>query len=88
MKVLIETQLNVDGNRGLRRGEFFIRNSDFKKDQDWHVSIKAYEWIQEQISEFGGRKTEIIKVTWNEENDITEIVKQIRPIEPIDDLPF
>ncbi|MEX3714939.1 hypothetical protein ABFV99_21365 [Cytobacillus horneckiae] len=48
----------------------------------------AYEWIQKQISEYDGRKTEIVKVTWNEENDITEIVKRIRPIEPIDDLPF
>ncbi|MFS0591701.1 hypothetical protein AB1L05_08875 [Cytobacillus horneckiae] len=88
MRVLIETQLDVEGNRGLRRGNFDIKNSEFKKDPDWYISILAYEWIQKQISEYDGRKTEIVKVTWNEENDITEIVKQIRPIEPIDDLPF
>ncbi|MCM3180254.1 hypothetical protein [Cytobacillus horneckiae] len=88
MKVVIETQLDVEGNRGLRRGEFYIKDSEFKKDADWFISIKAYEWIQQQIAEYGGRKTEIVKVTWNEEHDITEIVKQVRPIEPMDDLPF
>ncbi|WP_433958835.1 hypothetical protein [Cytobacillus horneckiae] len=88
MKVLIEIQLNVEGNRGLRRGEFHIKESEFRKDADWFISIKAYEWIQQQIAEYGGRKTEITKVKWNEEHEITEIVKQIRPIDPVDDLPF
>lgn len=88
MKVLIETQLLVEGNRGSRRGEFNIKDSEFKKDADWFISIKAYEWIQQQIAEYGGRKTEIVKVTWNEAHEITEIVRQVQPIVPKDNLPF
>ncbi|AGK52054.1 hypothetical protein B1NLA3E_01350 [Bacillus sp. 1NLA3E] len=49
--------------------------------------IVAYEWIQQIKMDTGFRKTIIEKVTWNEENDITEIVKQLMPI-VVDDLPF
>ncbi|ASV70167.1 MULTISPECIES: hypothetical protein [Cytobacillus] len=88
MKVVIMTKLNTEGSMGLRRGSFLISDYEFKKNPDWYIGIKAYEWIQQQIAEYGGRKTEIIQVTWNEENDITEVVKSIYPIMPEDDLPF
>ncbi|EFV74522.1 hypothetical protein HMPREF1013_05247 [Bacillus sp. 2_A_57_CT2] len=51
------------------------------------MAVTAYEWIQSQIRESGFRQTVIEKVTWNENKDITEDVKQIRPIIK-DDLPF
>lgn len=88
MNVLITTRLNTEGSIGLRSGNFNIKNSDFKKDPDWYIAIIAYEWIKDQIAEYGGRKTEILRVTWNEENDITDIVKSIYPIMPDDNLPF
>lgn len=87
MKVIIQTILNVEGNRGIRNGEFYVRDSEFKKDPDFAVAVVAYEWIQHQWRESGCRDMIIEKVTWNEENDITEDVKQFRPVVR-DDLPF
>lgn len=88
MKVVIQTILNVEGNRGFRNGEFHIRDIEFKKDPNFAVAVVAYEWIQAQWRESGCRDMIIEKVTWNEENDITQIVREIQPIIPKDDLPF
>lgn len=87
MNVVIQTILNIEGNRGLSNAEFSIRNSDFKKEPNFAVAVVAYEWIQHQWRESGCREMIIEKVTWNEENDITEDVKQIQPMIK-DDLPF
>ncbi|WP_368298405.1 hypothetical protein [Cytobacillus firmus] len=87
MRVIIETKLNIEGIRGLSRGEFFVRDQEFKVDPNFAVAVVAYEWIQQQWRESGCRDMIIEMVTWNEENDITEDVKQIRPVVK-DDLPF
>jgi hypothetical protein len=87
MMVIIETMLNIEGIRGSSRGEFFVRDRDFKDDPNFAVAVVAYEWIQQQWRESGCRDLIIELVTWNEENDITEDVKQIRPVVK-DDLPF
>ncbi|MBU8733276.1 hypothetical protein KM915_25020 [Cytobacillus oceanisediminis] len=86
MRVVIETMLNIKGIRG-SRGEFFVRDRDFKDDQNFAVAVVAYEWIQHQWRETGCRDTIIEMVTWNEENDITEVVRKIEPVVK-DDLPF
>ncbi|MBG9548468.1 hypothetical protein [Cytobacillus firmus] len=88
MKVVIQTILNVEGNRGFRNGEFHVRDSEYKKYPDFAVAVVAYKWIQQQKRETGQRETIIEKVTWNEVNDITEIVKEIEPVLPEDNLPF
>ncbi|USK40183.1 hypothetical protein LIS77_06710 [Cytobacillus firmus] len=88
MKVVIQTILNVEGNRGFRNGEFYVRDSEFKKDPDFAVAVVAYEWIQQQWRASGCRDMVIERVTWNEENDITQIVREIEPVLPEDDLPF
>ncbi|MBT2686559.1 hypothetical protein J7I93_00015 [Bacillus sp. ISL-47] len=87
MKVVIETILNIEGSRGMRRGEFYVRDQDYKDHADFAVSIVAYEWIQQQRKETGFRETIIEKVTWNNQHDITEEVKKIQPVIK-DDLPF
>ncbi|MCM3324774.1 hypothetical protein [Cytobacillus kochii] len=87
MKVVIMTKLNTEGSMGLRRGSFLISDYEFKKNPDWYIGIKAYE-INNNFAEYGGRKTEIKQVTWNEENGITEVVKSIYPIMPEGNLPF
>ncbi|WP_394136873.1 hypothetical protein [Cytobacillus oceanisediminis] len=87
MRVVIETMLNIEGNRGSSRGEFFVRDREFKDDPNFTVAVVAYEWIQQQWRESGCRDLIIEMVTWDEENDITEVVKQIEPIVK-DDLPF
>lgn len=88
MKVVIQTILNVEGNRGFRNGEFHVRDGEFKKAADFAVATVAYEWIQQQKRESGQRHTIIEKVTWNEDNDITQVVREIEPVLPEDDLPF
>lgn len=88
MRVVIQTILNVEGNRGFRNGEFHVRDSEFNKDPNFAVAVVAYEWIQKQKRETGQRETIIEKVTWNEQNDITQIVREIQPVLPEDNLPF
>lgn len=88
MKIIIETRLNIEGNRNMRRGEFFVNDRDFNADPHFTVGIIAYEWIEKQKAETGQRTTIVEKVIWNDEHDITELVKEIRPLEPVDDLPF
>ncbi|MBG9585608.1 hypothetical protein [Cytobacillus firmus] len=88
MRVVIQTILNVEGNRGFRTGKFHVRESEFIKDPDFAVAVVAYEWIQQQKRETGQRDTIIEKVTWNQENDITQIVREIQPVIPEDNLPF
>ncbi|MCM3393725.1 MULTISPECIES: hypothetical protein [Cytobacillus] len=87
MRVVIETVLIIEGSRGSSRGEFFVRNRDFKDDPNFAVAIVAYEWIQQQWRESGCRDMIIEMVTWNKVNEITDDVKQIRPVVK-DDLPF
>ncbi|WP_057766675.1 hypothetical protein [Cytobacillus praedii] len=88
MRVQIEIQLNVEDSISASRASFYVKDKDFKKDADWAVGIVAYEWIQQRWREFGCRKIIIHKVVWDEKHDITELVKQIEPIDPPDDLPF
>ncbi|WP_256816050.1 hypothetical protein [Cytobacillus sp. Bac17] len=88
MNVVIEITLNIEGNRGSSRGSFFVKDRDFKDDPNFAVAVVSYEWIQQLKRETGQRETIIEKVTWNEVNDITDIVKEIQPLLPEDNLPF
>lgn len=87
MNVLITTQLSLNGYGAERSGTFFIHDEAFKKDADWNIAIRAYEWIQEQNKEHGYRDIEILSVIWNTEHDITNLVKQVG-LDLSDDLPF
>ncbi|MFI8495944.1 hypothetical protein ACIGC1_24130 [Peribacillus butanolivorans] len=65
-----------------------VANSGFKKAPDWATVIAAYEWIQQIQNEFGSSKDfRIDKVVYNGDNDITDLIKKVRPIIE-DDLPF
>jgi hypothetical protein len=88
LQVLIETHLNIEGTRNMRSGYFYVNDDEFKEDEDFTVACVAYEWIQKQKREFGCNDIVVDKVIWNKENDITEIVRQIVPVLPPDDLPF
>lgn len=88
MKVHIEIQLIIEGTRSMSRAQFYVRDKDFKADADFAVGIVAYEWIQQRRREIGFRHMIIDKVIWDEQHDITELVRQIQPIDPPDDLPF
>jgi hypothetical protein len=87
MRVLIEIHLTIDGVGNLVAGDFTVNNRDFKKDPDFACAVIAYEWIQKLKYDTGFRETTIDEVTWNQENDITELVRKIKPVIK-DDLPF
>lgn len=82
MRITLKIHLHIGDNRSLRRGEFHVRKED-------DIPKLAHDWIRRIIFEIGYRKTEIEKVTWNEENDITDKVKELfMPSLPPDNLPF
>lgn len=87
MEVHIRLHLNIEGNKSRQEGKFQINNRDFNDDPDMTVGIIAYEWIQRMKHRTGYRETEITQVVYNDEQDITEVVKKIRPVVK-DDLPF
>ncbi|WP_366160531.1 hypothetical protein ABXS71_16730 [Bacillus infantis] len=87
MNVLVEIQLTIDGVGSVSAGDFKVNNRDFKKDPDFACAVIAYEWIQKLKYDTGFRDTSIDEVTWNQENDITGLVKSIKPVIK-DDLPF
>ncbi|MFI9225258.1 hypothetical protein ACIGQ5_22470 [Peribacillus frigoritolerans] len=79
MNITIKVYLHVKETNFYQSGSFPVLNSDFKKDPDWTAAIAAYEWIQ-QINKNMGDSVSIVQVFYNEENDITELVKKVRPI--------
>lgn len=87
MNVHIRIHLNIDGNKQRQEGMFQFNQREFKEDPEMTVGIIAYEWIEKMKHQTGYRVTEIIQVVYNEEHDITEVVKKIRPVVK-DDLPF
>lgn len=79
LNITIKVYLNVKDTNFYQSGNFPVRNSDFKKDPDWTAAIAAYEWIQ-QINKNMGDKVSINQVFYNEENDITELVKKVKSV--------
>lgn len=87
MYINLEVYYELEGNnRNYQRGAFFVAEEEFKN-PDFVASVDAYKWTQEIYKEHGCRDMKITKVLYNEVNNITEIVKQIRPVIK-DDLPF
>ncbi|WP_243299727.1 hypothetical protein [Bacillus litorisediminis] len=86
MEILIRVQLSIDGIGTESVGHFPVKVNDFRKDPDWTVAVIAYQQIQRIKYDTGYRKTEILKVTYDEK-DIMELVKKVTPVIK-DDLPF
>ncbi|MFJ8071585.1 hypothetical protein ACIQZD_21970 [Peribacillus sp. NPDC096447] len=81
MNINIKVYLHSKGTKFLQSGSFPVPNSDFKKDPDWTAAIAAYEWIQQININFAASEDfRINQVTYNEDIDITELVKKVKPI--------
>ncbi|RRN68447.1 hypothetical protein EI200_19715 [Peribacillus simplex] len=81
MNIIIKVYLHTKGNNFLQSGSFPVPNSDFKKDPDWTAAIAALEWIQQiKINFAASEDFRIDQVVYNEDIDITELVKKVKPI--------
>lgn len=80
MNINIKVYLHSKETRFFQSGSFPVLNSDFEKDPDWTAAIAAYEWIQQIKIKFAASEDfRIDQVVYNEDNDITELVKKVKP---------
>lgn len=78
MNINIKVYLHSKGTKFLQSGSFPVVKSEFKKDHDWTAAIAAYEWIQQiKISFAASVDFRIDQVLYNDEIDITELVKKV-----------
>ncbi|MBK5497399.1 hypothetical protein [Peribacillus sp. TH14] len=81
MYINIKVYLHSKGTNFLQSGSFPVPNIDFKKDPDWTAAIAASEWIQQiKISFAASEDFRIDQVIYNEDINITELVKKGKPI--------
>ncbi|MEY8189543.1 hypothetical protein AB4X15_07680 [Peribacillus simplex] len=81
MNINIKVYLHSKENKLLQSGGFSVLSSDFKKAPDWTAAIAAYEWIQQIKNSFAASDDfRIDQVLYNDDIDITELVKKVRQI--------
>ncbi|WP_349730023.1 hypothetical protein [Peribacillus frigoritolerans] len=81
MNINIKVYLHSKENKLLQSGSFSVLSSDFKKAPDWTAAIAAYEWIQQIKNSFAASDDfRIDQVLYNDDIDITELVKKVRQI--------
>ncbi|MFS0864142.1 hypothetical protein [Fredinandcohnia sp. 179-A 10B2 NHS] len=88
MRVNIEVTLNIEDNIMSSGGTFTVNYREYRDNPNLAVAFVADRYIQNIISQTGYRQTDIRKVVYNGDKDITELTKQIRRIPPKDNLPF
>ncbi|CAH0210470.1 hypothetical protein SRABI96_02152 [Peribacillus sp. Bi96] len=80
MYITIKVYLHSRETKFLQTGSFPVIHSDFKKDPDWTAAVAAYKWIQQIKSNYAASEDfRIDQVVYNADNDITELVKNVRP---------
>lgn len=80
MNINIKVYLHSKGTRFLQSGSFPVLGSDFKKEPDCTAAIAAYKWIQYIKNNFAESEDfSIDEVIYNEDIDITELVKMVKP---------
>ncbi|MFD4819455.1 hypothetical protein [Peribacillus butanolivorans] len=88
MEIQIEVQLFANGAKFLQSGSFSVITTDYRKEPEWTAALSAYEWIQKIKNTVRYPDDfQIVRVVYNGENDITDLVRKVRPILK-DDLPF
>lgn len=79
MHITIKVYLHAKENNFLQSGSFPVNNSDFKKDPDWTAAIAVYKWVQQIKNNYAASEDfRIDQVVYNEDIDITELVKKVR----------
>lgn len=81
MNINIKVYLHSKGTKFLQSGNFPVLDSDYKKNPDWTAAVASYEWIQQIKSNYSASKDfRINQVVYNDDVDITELVKMVKPI--------
>lgn len=81
MNINIKVYLHSKGNKFLQSGSFPVLSSDYKREPDLTAAIAAYEWIQQiKVSFAASEDFRIDHVVYNDDNDITELVKKFELI--------
>lgn len=88
MKVTIEVFLDIEGAQMRSGGSFYVDVREYKKDPDFAAAVVAYQHIQGIIRQTGYRETEILKVVYEGNKDITDLTRKVKPLLPPDNLPF
>jgi hypothetical protein len=82
MNINIKVYLHSKETKFLQSGSFPVLVSDFKRDPNWAAAIAAYEWIQQIKIHFAASEDfRIDQVVYNDDNDITELVKKVRSVD-------
>ncbi|MEW5549138.1 hypothetical protein ABGT24_00910 [Peribacillus frigoritolerans] len=80
MNINIKVYLHAKETKFLQSGSFPVPNSEYKKDPDWTAAVTAYEWILQIKGSYAASEDfRIDQVIYNEDNDITELVKKVKP---------
>ena len=76
MELNFRVMVSIEGARSLRFGRFKVDQLEFSVDPDGvaaEYGLKVYQNIKRET---GYRSTQLLNVTYNGQNDITEAVKQ------------
>jgi predicted O-methyltransferase YrrM len=75
MKITIRIIYQGYAAKLMQRASFAVNQKAFKVDPDRKAARIAYEWLKEIKRE--GHVQEIVKVIYNNDQDITELVKEL-----------
>lgn len=88
MHINLNVMIYMAGSRSLHSGCFEVNNVDFNKESEWTAAVTAYQFIQKIKYDTGYHDdTKVLKITYNGDIDITELVRKVRPVIQ-NDLPF
>ncbi|WP_026693889.1 hypothetical protein [Peribacillus kribbensis] len=78
MTINIEVTLRVNGSISLQRGPFPIHKRKFNENPDKEAALAAFTWIKLLRRKSGYfYDAELVKVIYDGENDITELVRKL-----------
>jgi gamma-glutamyl-gamma-aminobutyrate hydrolase PuuD len=70
----------------MQRGDFTVNRKRYEKYPDHEAAYIAYDWLKEIRKK--GHVKEIIEVIYNDDQDITVLVKKLDNVRFQDNLPF
>ncbi|MDQ0220714.1 hypothetical protein ELQ35_01990 [Peribacillus cavernae] len=80
--IKVQLTVHMTGySRSLHQGSFPVNAKEFRKDPQFTAAVAAYEFVRQiKMSALGHMESEIEQVLYNNEQDITEVVRQVRPM--------